>query len=207
LIRPENAVPGDVLVLTKPLGTQVAVNAHQWLHQHATWTNFQASHPHITVAEVMRAYRVSCESMTRLNRNAAALMHTHGAHAATDVTGFGILGHTENLASNQKRHDLVFQLTVLPVIRSMLSVDSEGIFQLAKGKSAGECENGCVFIIFCFHISSLSETSGGLLLAIPADRADAYIADLVARDHQVITLIRSAICSHNRVNLAMLDCW
>lgn len=29
--RPDSAVPGDVLVLTKPLGTQVAVNAHQWL--------------------------------------------------------------------------------------------------------------------------------------------------------------------------------
>ena len=34
--RPDGAVPGDVLVLTKPLGTQVAVNAHQWLDQVGT---------------------------------------------------------------------------------------------------------------------------------------------------------------------------
>lgn len=40
---PDGAVPGDVLVLTKPLGTQVAVNAHQWLEQvstiHCAWSN------------------------------------------------------------------------------------------------------------------------------------------------------------------------
>jgi selenide,water dikinase len=40
------------------------------------------------------AYDTACESMGRLNAKAAALMHKHGAHAATDVTGFGILGHT-----------------------------------------------------------------------------------------------------------------
>lgn len=38
--RPDGAVPGDVLVLTKPLGTQVAVNAHQWLDQVSKWTLF-----------------------------------------------------------------------------------------------------------------------------------------------------------------------
>jgi selenide,water dikinase len=36
-IRPENAVPGDVLVLTKPLGTQVASNVHQWLFNDQKW--------------------------------------------------------------------------------------------------------------------------------------------------------------------------
>ena len=42
------------------------------------------------------------ESMGRLNRNAAKLMLKYGAHAATDVTGFGILGHAQNLSDNQQ---------------------------------------------------------------------------------------------------------
>jgi selenide,water dikinase len=37
IVRPENAVPGDVVVLTKPLGTQVAVNLHQWLYKPEDW--------------------------------------------------------------------------------------------------------------------------------------------------------------------------
>lgn len=42
-IVPDNAVVGDVLVLTKPLGTQVAVNAHQWLEQPERWNRIKVS--------------------------------------------------------------------------------------------------------------------------------------------------------------------
>lgn len=92
MIRPENAVPGDVLILTKPLGTQVAVNAHQWMHQTLQWLSFSATSS-VSKKEVMRAYQMACESMSRLNRNGARLMHKYGAHCGTDVTGFGLMGH------------------------------------------------------------------------------------------------------------------
>jgi selenide,water dikinase len=96
-IMPRNAVPGDVIVLTKPLGTQVAVNVNQWRFKEQSWAAIEGI---ITKEEAERAYNVAMESMARLNRNAAKLMHKYGAHAATDVTGFGILGHGRNLAAN-----------------------------------------------------------------------------------------------------------
>eukprot|EP00479_Gromia_sphaerica_P011251 TRINITY_DN5484_c0_g1_i1.p1 TRINITY_DN5484_c0_g1~~TRINITY_DN5484_c0_g1_i1.p1 ORF type:complete len:187 (+),score=43.59 TRINITY_DN5484_c0_g1_i1:172-732(+) len=100
MIRPENAVPeSDVIVLTKPIGTQVAVNCKEWTSNPEKWNDVKDL---ISKEEVERAYRVAMLSMARMNRTGARLMHKYGAHAGTDVTGFGILGHTQNLAEAQK---------------------------------------------------------------------------------------------------------
>ena len=75
---------GDVLVLTKPLGTQIAVNAHQWLDQPERWNRIKLI---ISKDEVNKAYQRAMDSMARLNRTGARLMHKYNAHSATDVTG------------------------------------------------------------------------------------------------------------------------
>ena len=76
----------------------------------------------ISRADVIRAYNLAAASMHQLNRNAARLMHEFSAHACTDVTGFGILGHASNLAKAQKAEvDIV--ITRLPVIGGMVEVD------------------------------------------------------------------------------------
>jgi selenophosphate synthase len=62
---PDNAVVGDVLVLTKPLGTQVAVNAHQWLDQPERWNRIKLV---VSEDDVRKAYQRSMDSMARLNR-------------------------------------------------------------------------------------------------------------------------------------------
>ena len=64
-------------------------------------------------------------------------MHKHGAHGATDVTGFGILGHASNLASAQK-NPVDFVIHQLPMIRHMVTVaEACGIkFGLLQGRSA-----------------------------------------------------------------------
>ena len=64
-------------------------------------------------------------------------MHTYGAHGATDVTGFGILGHAKNLVSVQK-NDVDFVIDKLPIIAKMASVSKVcGInFALLEGYSA-----------------------------------------------------------------------
>jgi len=156
IIRPENAVPGDVLVLTKPLGTQLAVNLHQWfLKKDKHWDKVKDL---VTEAEVHVAYNAAINQMGRLNRNGALLMQKYGAHACTDVTGFGILGHSQNLASNQKAK-VLFRLTVLPILKNMIKVENiEKIFRLLQGLS--------------------SETSGGLLVALPSNSAVAFVAEL-----------------------------
>lgn len=160
IIRPENAIPGDVLVLTKPLGTQVAVNLHQWyLKQNARWE--QVKHL-VTVEDVNAAYNAASKQMARLNKLGAELMQKYQAHAATDVTGFGILGHGRNLASNQKAK-VVFEFHTLPMIKNMPKVEEVGkIFRLMDGLSA--------------------ETSGGLLVALPAAAAEAFVRELSERE-------------------------
>jgi len=158
-IRPENAVPGDVIVLTKPLGTQVAVNLSQWRFNEEKWARVADV---VTKEEAERAYMIAMKSMARLNRNGARLMHKYGAHGSTDVTGFGLFGHATNLARNQKAA-VEFEIHTLPIIRSMNEVDDRvKMFSLLKGLSA--------------------ETSGGLLVCLPEDKAEAFCKELQEMD-------------------------
>ncbi|XP_013117969.1 inactive selenide, water dikinase-like protein [Stomoxys calcitrans] len=155
-IVPDNAVVGDVLVLTKPLGTQVAVNAHQWLDQPERWNRIKLV---VSEEDVRKAYHRAMNSMARLNRTAARLMHKYNAHGATDITGFGLLGHAQTLASHQKK-DVSFVIHNLPVISKMAAVAKAcgNMFQLLQGHSA--------------------ETSGGLLICLPREQAAAYCKDI-----------------------------
>lgn len=154
-IMPTGAKPGDVLVLTKPLGIQVAGNLHQWKSMEEKWKRVKDL---ITVEEVDRAYNVAMASMSRLNKNGAILMHKYKAHAATDVTGFGILGHGKNLAQNQIAA-VDFEIHTLPVILNMDRIDNQiKAFNLAAGLAA--------------------ETSGGLLIAMAPEQAELYCAEL-----------------------------
>lgn len=61
---PENAVPGDVLVLTKPLGTQLAALAHQWLNIPERWNRIKMV---ASERDVKKAYSRAIDSMARLN--------------------------------------------------------------------------------------------------------------------------------------------
>jgi len=155
-IMPDNAVVGDVLVLTKPLGTQVAVNAYQWLDQADKWNRIKLV---VSEDDVRKAYQRAMFSMARLNRTAARLMHKYNAHGATDITGFGLVGHANNLARIQK-NEVGFVIHNLPIIAKMAAVSKAcgNMFGLLQGHSA--------------------ETSGGLLIALPREQAAAFCKDI-----------------------------
>jgi len=171
-ILPENIVEGDVLVLTKPLGTQVAVNVHQWL-SNGRYSEVQDI---ISIDEVLRAYEVAMQSMSRLNRNGALLMHKYGAHGATDITGFGIMGHSNNLVKNQKAA-VHFEIHTLPIIRSMKAIDDKvKRYSLLKGISA--------------------ETSGGLFIGLPADKAQSFCDEIQKMDGHPAWIIGKVIKSN-----------
>jgi len=160
IIMPDGASAGEVLVLTKPLGTQIAVNAHQWLEQPDRWSKVSKV---TTEEEVKAAYRAAELNMARLNRIGAKLMHKYGATSATDVTGFGILGHAINLAQNQTS-SVKFVIHSLPIIKNMTKVAKAvgNMFQLLQGYSA--------------------ETSGGLLLSINKDKAAEFCAEIESEE-------------------------
>jgi len=182
-IMPVNAIPGDVLILTKPLGTQVAVNVNVWLQSpdKPHWANAQSI---MNLEQAYSAYDKAVESMTRLNINAAKLMHKYGAHAATDVTGFGILGHARNLAKNQKAK-VDFMIHTLPIIYQMDQIDNLfGFFKLLDGVSA--------------------ETSGGLLIAIEEKKAKSFCQELEELDHQPAWVIGKVIESLGKENEATI---
>eukprot|EP01134_Creolimax_fragrantissima_P008436 CFRG8436T1 len=182
VIEPENARVGDVLLLTKPLGTQVAVNLHQWLEEPKWWNKVKHV---IDQSEVVRAYNVASASMKRLNLTGAVLMHTHNAHGATDVTGFGILGHANNLAQAQKEK-VTLRLNRLPVIKGMTAVDTilnDGdMFKLAKGYSA--------------------ETSGGLLMCLSLADAKMYCADIHKEEGWKAFIVGEVVAGDNTACLA-----
>jgi len=177
IIMPVNAVVGDVIVLTKPLGTQLAVNALQWFGNpdQKRWNSVQSA---ITPEELNRAVGVATGSMVRLNKNGSLLMHKHKAHAATDVTGFGIIGHARNLASNQKAK-VSFRIHTLPIIRTMATLDkiTAPMFGLLEGRSA--------------------ETSGGLFVCLPKENAAAFVKEIEAIDHEPAWIIGEVVEGDN----------
>lgn len=156
IIMPINAQAGNLLVLTKPLGTQLAVNAKQWMWNPEKWAKYA---PEFTNERtVRRAFHMANQQMMRLNRIGADLMHKHHAHAATDVTGFGILGHLDALVRNQTR-DVSMELHTLPILAGMARLaEAAPGFRLLEGFSA--------------------ETSGGLLVALAPEDAHAFVEEI-----------------------------
>jgi selenide,water dikinase len=157
VIFPNNANEGDLILLTKPLGTQVCANIMQWLlDDNDKWKKCREF---ITEEDIWKSYSLSEESMSRLNLKAAELMHKYRVGACTDVTGFGLKGHCENLAVAQKK-ELSFIINTLPIIHNMDVINNNVMnFKLLDGYSA--------------------ETSGGLLIMINKDDAEAFQTDML----------------------------
>ncbi|UYV66683.1 SEPHS1 [Cordylochernes scorpioides] len=156
IIMPDMAMPGDVLVLTKPLGTQLAVAAHSWLEVPDKWERLSTV---VTEEDIRKAYFRASDSMARSNRTAAKLMHRYQAHCATDVTGFGLLGHANNMAKVQ-RHEVSFTIHNLPIIAKLASIATTA--RVMTSLLTGLCP----------------ETSGGLLICLPREQAAIFCKDI-----------------------------
>ena len=168
-IEPYNGQIGDILVLTKPLGTQIAVNVHEWRVCGDRKYNLLKKNNIINDKIESISFNISTGSMIRLNKTAAMLMHKYGAHGATDITGFGPKGHIANLAQNQMKMmengiKYEFYIDTLPIIYGVTKVASYLKnnkvlnFKLIEGYSA--------------------ETSGGLLVMLPKENADKFIQEI-----------------------------
>ncbi|PIO66014.1 hypothetical protein TELCIR_12286, partial [Teladorsagia circumcincta] len=140
---------------------QVAVNSYEWLKK----KNGRVEELGLDESKIVRAFQQVTEQMTRLNRNAARMLHKYQAHASTDVTGFGLLGHADNLSRAQKAN-VRFVIDTLPVIEYMdeiaLKMPNRNGFNLFGGTSA--------------------ETSGGLLVAVSPENAEPFIRDMESVD-------------------------
>lgn len=178
-VESDGAKAGDVVVLTKPLGTQVAVNVHEWrVRKTPKWEELTRRNI-LNKDQAEDMMHAAVCSMARLNRHGGSIMVKHGAHAGTDVTGFGILGHAQNLMDNQA--DAVgVEIHTLPCIPGTAEVERSGVldFGLLKGYSA--------------------ETSGGLMICIGADDAEAYCRELEELDGEESWIIGNVVEDANR---------
>ena len=159
---PRNAKAGDILVLTKPLGSQILVNVNQyWKNNDAKWKTLSQEKKLISEDQIEKIYQQGLEDLPKLNKTAAELMLKHGATSSTDVTGFGILGHAQNLAEIQlnKVDYVIERLPSYSVLPSLDKIVRD--FKYKEGYAA--------------------ETSGGLMISLPADRVDSFIRGMELR--------------------------
>jgi selenide,water dikinase len=166
IITNAGAQPGDRLVLTKPLGTGILTTA------------FKGKKGTMELRE-----RVA-ETMWTLNDVAAEAMLQHGVHAATDITGYGLLGHAWEMAQGSKV-DLRIWASAVPLFDEALFFAKRGY--LTKGDVTNrEYTDGKVVLDRgvtqeVIRVLFDPQTSGGLLIALPAAQAEALLRVLRAR--------------------------
>lgn len=154
------AQPGDVLILTKPLGTGIVAFAGQ-----------------IGRAS-QEALLAAGRSMASLNKTACRHMLQFGAHACTDVTGFGLMGHLAEMAASSKV-DVEVVWDDLPLLAGVLDCAAAGILPGAIERNRESCAAQVTadqalpqeMVDLCFD----AQTSGGLLIAIPKAQAEALL--------------------------------
>jgi selenide, water dikinase len=166
IVKNAGALPGDMLVLTKPLGTGVFTTA---LKRGA-----------IGDEELQEAVRW----MTVLNDRASEAMLAAGAHAATDVTGFGLLGHADNMARAANVR-FVFNASTVPLMPGVLELIEAGMV------SSGTRHNAQTHAAFTDFAPSVpdavrtglsdAQTSGGLLISVASEAVASLRRDLETR--------------------------
>jgi selenide, water dikinase len=159
--------PGDQLVLTKPLGMGVITTGIK-----------QGRTSEATIEEAIRVMAV-------LNRGAAEAMTSVGVSAATDITGFGLLGHLHEMtrAAGVRAH---IRLREVPILEEAWTLARMGAIPGGTQRNRASLEGAVSWegieeearVLLCD-----AQTSGGLLMAVPEDRVDRLVRAL--RDRAV----------------------
>lgn len=129
--------------------------------------------------DIQTAFDVALKSMTFLNKIGAELMHKYKAHAATDVTGFGLYGHAKNLVDFQTEA-VDFHIHTLPIIKNVRGM-AERLEQkrLLMGRAV--------------------ETSGGLLIAMAAEVAKDFCAEFARESGREAWIIGDVLQGERQV--------
>lgn len=173
VVRNDAGRPGDALVLTKPIGTGIITTA---IKRGAADADVAAG---------------AVAAMTALNRAAGEAMVAAGAVAGTDITGFGLLGHLHELAhgSGVAAEISAGAVPLLPGARALAEAG------IVPGGTRRNLDYFGRWVEFDDAVDATgrllladAQTSGGLLIAIAADRADALCAGLAERGVQAAAI-------------------
>lgn len=155
--------PGDVLILTKPMGTGTLFAAHARLAAKGRWID------------------AALQSMVVSNQRAAQCLRAFGATACTDLTGFGLLGHLMEM-TQPSGVDAELVLSDLPLLEGAEECVAAGIvssMQTANVRLRHALRNQEAFVKHPrYPLIFDPQTAGGLLASVPADRVQACVTAL-----------------------------
>jgi selenide,water dikinase len=173
------ARPGDVLLLTKPLGVGIITTAAKG----------DAAEPlHVEGA---------IKTMLQLNRQAARLAQQVEFHAMTDITGFALLGHGYEMANGSGAR-LRFHLDQLPFLPGAKGYADQWLFPGGTCNNERSFEAHVTFQDIAEEMQQLlytPETSGGLLIALPPEEAD-HLEALYSEAGQQVWRVGEAVEGH-----------
>jgi len=163
IMRKGGMRPGDILVLTKPIGTGTLFAALPLLQVRGRWID------------------AALESMCASNAGGAKILARHGATACTDLTGFGLLGHLVEM-TRPSGVDIEIDLGALPVLDGAEETSAAGILsslQPANVRLRRALSNQAAFVDHPrYRLLFDPQTAGGLLASVPANAAERCIDDL-----------------------------
>lgn len=173
------AKPGDVLILTKPIGSGIMASA--------------AKNDKIS----QEIFGEAVEVMTKLNADAAELARRLGAHAVTDVTGFGLIGHAYQMAEASGM-TLEIQASKVPLIGPTLELARQGIVTRAWKstlESIGEGFRSEGVVEVLIQVLADAQTSGGLLMAVSRESLDTARSSLPMELKRLVVEIGGVVAS------------
>lgn len=167
MVRKKGARPGDVLILTKPLGTGIITSA---IDRGLAGLEME-----------QEIYQI----MAHLNKGASEVMTSIGVHACTDVTGFGLLGHLyEMMSSSQVSAQInLNKIPLIPETRRLLKMGAvppgtHNNYRYIRDKVIWREDVSQEDIMLLCD----PQTSGGLLMSVPQEKADQLQAALLEAD-------------------------
>jgi selenide,water dikinase len=165
ILRKSGLVPGNVLILTKALGTGTLFAADMQQKAKGRWIDS------------------ALDSMILSNRLSAECLFRHGATACTDVTGFGMLGHMVEMI-RPSGVDVEIQMSALPILDGALETVRMGILstlQPANVRLRRAIRNQEQAITSeLYPLIFDPQTSGGLLASVPDENAEACLNELIS---------------------------
>jgi len=178
IITNSNAKPGEKLILTKPLGVGVLVSAKK------------------SGKVEQQYYQRAIDNMKLLNMNAAKVMQEFNVRCATDITGFGLLGHALKLAQASKV-SLKIDEKNLPALEKAYDLLDAGCVSCVIRRNYEFVEDNTSFAEgFDPNLGNLmldAQTSGGILMSVPEEKVDSIIDRLKQAGYPQTSMIGEVI--------------
>ena len=163
IITNAGVIPGDSLILTKPIGTGVILAGHRL-----------GMVSDDNLAEAKRLMKL-------LNKTGAEVMKKYNIRGATDITGFGLAGHTLKMAKASKV-SLIINMKEVPLIGNSYQLIDDGCIPGASFRNLDYAEKDIDFASDLDYnlkmIAFDAQTSGGLLFSAPSDKVNKIVEDL-----------------------------